>query len=231
MAIDIGAAISGLTATTPEGLVLDAGRLVINANMGLYTSATTPAGLAYSMATDPDNSWTDLDGNLVEPTPLGATRTGTTIMVDKEERQVEADGRRTNIVGFQRVDMISPKISTTLIQVNDLATLKLALGSTTVEDLTNFYKVRPNLYPKRTDYFPNITLFATLNGIQDQLGRDIPIAAVMENCRANQIKDIPFKDKNEAELPIELVAHARPEAAFTIPMYMLLPKVPSGYYA
>lgn len=227
----IGAAISGLTANTPNGLVLDAGRLVINANMALYTSAATPAGLAYAAATNPLNTWTDNNGNLVTPTPLGATRGGTTIMVDKEERQVEADGRRTNIRGFQRVDMISPKISTTLIQVNDLATLKLALGSTVVEDLTNFYKVRPNLYPVDADYFANITLFATLNGIQDQLGRDIPIAVVMENCRANSIKDIPFKDKNEAELPIELVAHALASDAFTIPMYILLPRVPSGYYA
>lgn len=223
--------ISGLRATTPQALVLDAGQLVIDANMGLYTSSTTPAGLAYQAAIAEANTWTDADGNMRTPHILGATRGGTTIMLNKDERQVEADGRRTNIRGFQRVDMVSPELSTTLIEVNDLETLKLALGSTTVTTLTNFYKVRPNLLPATADYKANITLFATINGAADQLGRPVPVAVVYEWARANQISDIPLKDKNEMEMPIRITAHALPNNSFEIPMYVLLPKTTFGYYA
>lgn len=228
---DIGASISGLREITPDGLVLDAGQLVIDANMGLYTASTTPAGLAYTMAIDSVNTWTDSDGNMRTPHILGATRGGTTIALNKDERQVDADGRRTNIRGFQRVDMVSPELSTTLIEVNDLETLKLALGSTTVTTLTNFYRVRPNLYPVSTDYFANITLFATINGAVDPLGRKVPIAVVYEWARANQISDMPLKDKNEMEMPIKITAHALPTNSFEIPMYVLLPKTTFGYYA
>lgn len=227
----IGYSISGLRENTPDGLVLDSGQLVIDANMDLYTSATTPAGLAYQMAIASANTWTDADGNMRTPNVLGATRGGTTIALNKDERQVDADGRRTNIRGFQRVDMVSPELSTTLIEVNDLDTLRLALGSTTVDTLTNFYKVRPNLLPVNTDYFANITLFATINGARDPLGRQVPIAVVYEWARANQVSDIPLKDKNEMEMPIKIVAHALPSNSFQIPMYVLLPKTTFGYYA
>lgn len=226
------ASLSGLTPDTPGSLVLDAGVIVLNANMELYVSATTPAGLAYNMATDPLNTWT-FEGNLMTPKKLGATRGGTTIRYNKEERQVEADGRRTNIRGFQRVDMIDAGIDTTLIQVNDLETLQLALGSTDVESLTNFYKIRPRLLPTTADYFANITLFATINGAVDALGRPIPIAIVLENGRANTVENISFTDKNEAEIPLSLTAHSLPENATQPPIYFLLPKATGdqGYYA
>jgi len=225
-----GSSISGLRLGTEDNLVLDAGQLVINANMALYEDEFTPAGYAYAQAIDATNTWTDPNGDVVAPKILGATRGGTTIKLDKTERQVEADGRRTNIKGFQRVDMIDPKISTSLIEIADLETLQLILGSSATETLTNFKKVRPTLYPKLTDYFGNITLFATISGATDPNNLDgngdplpIPIAVVFENARVNNVQDIPFVDKNEGVAQLEITAHALASASFSIPMYVLLP--------
>ncbi len=225
-----GQSIAGLRDGTEDNLILDAGQLVLNANMELYEDEFTPAGLAYSQAILAANTWTDPNGNVVAPKILGATRGGTTIKLDKTERQVEADGRRTNIKGFQRIDMIDPKISTSLIEVADPDTLRLILGSSVTQTLTNFYKIRPTLYPKATDYYGNITLFATISGAFDPNNLDdngdplpIPIAVVFENARVNNVQDIPIVDKNEGVAQLEITAHALASNSFQIPMYVLLP--------
>lgn len=226
-----GNSISGLRDGTQNYLILDAGQMVLNANMALYEDDLTPAGYAYAQAINPLNTWTNVDGEVVAPKILGATRGGTTIKLNKTERQVQADGRRTNIKGFQRVDMIDPRISTSLIEVADPDTLQLILGSSFKETLTNFYKIRPALYPKASDYVANITLFATISGAFDPNNLDsngdplpIPVAVVYENARVNQVNDIPFSDNNEAAAQLEIVAHALASDSFKIPMYVLLPR-------
>lgn len=231
----VGSALSGLRADTPDKLILDAGAVWVNFNVTQYLSATTPAGQALAQATLSTNTWTDPNGSTVAPRKLGATRGGTTITLNKQERQVEADGRRTTIKGFQRVDMIEPRISTSLIEVADYETLKLALGSATVTTYTNFRKVQPTLYPVAADYLGNVVIVATINGAFDPLGNPIPVAVVMENARVNNVNDITFTDKSETTMQVEIVAHALASDAFSIPMYVLLPKtstelISGGYY-
>lgn len=216
-------AISGLRGDTPDKVVLDAGAVYVNFNVEVFLDENTLAGLCLAAATDPDATWEDPNGNIVAPRKLGATRGGTTITLNKEERQIEADGRRTTIKGFQRVDMIEPKIQTSLIEVADRETLKLALGSVTETVIGNFVKIRPNLLPTAEDYLGNVAIVATINGARDPLGNPIPIVVVFENARVNKVTDIPFVDKNEAVMQVEIVAHALPDDAFTIPMYALLP--------
>lgn len=226
----IGSSLSGLRADTVKQLVLDAGVLYVNANITDMISATTGAGIAFSEAIRSNNTWVDASGLTVAPRKLGATRGGTTFSINKEERQVEIDGRRTNIKGLQRVDMISPSIKTSLLEMADSATLQLALGTSVLTDYQNFEGIRPALYPNDEDYFGNICLFATIAQRVAPNGEPLPICIVMENCRANVINDTALSDKNEAVLEVELVAHALDSDAFTIPCQFFVPKAVSGYY-
>lgn len=229
----IGSSLSGIRPETINNLVLDAGVLYLNANIADLLSATTPADAAFDLAVDPLNSWTDPNGTLVYPTKLGATEGGTRVSINKEERQVEADGRRTNIKGFQRVNMIDPKITTSLLEYADFGTLKLALGSTTETDHENFKELRPYLYVQDTDYYGNVTLFATISNRKAPNGEDLPIIIVLENVRVNNIQEQSFTDKAEAKLPVELTGHALPGDAFSIPIRYIVPKALAelGYYS
>jgi len=226
----LGSSLSSLRPDSVKNLVLDAGSLWINANIPDMLSATTSANIAFSEAIRLTNTWVDPNGVTVAPRPLGATRGGTTFSINKEERQVEVDGRRTNIKGLQRVDMISPSIKTSLLEMADISTLRLALGSSILTSYQNFDSVRPALYPSDEDYFGNITLFATIAGRVSPDGSPLPIVIVMENCRANTISDTPFTDKNEAVLEIELTAHSLDSDAFNIGCQFIVPKKISGYY-
>ena len=112
----------------------------------------------------------------------------------------------------------------------DIETLRLALGSSVLTSYQNFDSVRPYLYPVDEDYFGNITLFATIAQRVAPNGAPLPIAIVMENCRANTIQDTPISDKNEAVLEIELTAHSLDSDAFSIGCQLIVPKRVSGYY-
>lgn len=228
----IGSSLSGLRAGFDKNLVLDAGVMYVNANITDMLSATTSANIAFATAIDPLNTWVDPNGLTVAPRKLGATRGGTNLNLDKEERQVEVDGRRTNIKGLQRVDMISPRISTSLLEMADTTTLRMAIGSSILTDHENFESIRPYLYPLDEDYLGNVTLFATVSGRQSPDGSPLPICVVMENVRVNTVNEIAVQDKNEAVLQVELVAHALPEDAFTIPCLFIVPKrlEELGYY-
>lgn len=227
----ISSALSGLRADTPDKLILDAGALYVNFNVTKFLASTTPAGQALAQAVLSTNTWTDPNGDTVAPRKLGATRGGTTITLNKTERQIEVDGRRTTIKGFQRVDMIEPSISTALIEIADYETLALALGSATTTNYTNFRTVRPNLYPVAEDYLGNIALVATINNARTPNGDAVPVVIIMENARVNQVQDISFVDKNETVMNVTIVAHALAEDSFTIPMYAILPKLDGmGYY-
>lgn len=226
----IGSSLASLRQGMVRNMVLDAGKLFVNCNIADMLSATTGAGIAFSEATRSDNTWVDANGVTVAPVELGGTRGGTTLSLKKEERQVEVDGRRTNIKGLQRVDMISPSIKTGLLEMADMVTLRRALGTSILTDYANFETARPTLYPADEDYFGNICLFATIAQRVAPDGSPLPICIVMENCRANVLNDIAFKDKSEATLELELTAHALDSDAFTIPCLFIVPKAISTYY-
>lgn len=228
----IGSSLTGIRAGLSEVLVLDSGVMYVNANIPNMLSATMSANYAFAAAIDPNNTWVDPNGNTVVPRKLGATRGGAKVSLGKTERQVEVDGRRFNIKGLQRVDMMDAKISVSLLEMADVATLQLAIGSSINTNYQNFNHIRPYLYPTATDYMGNVVLFASISGRQSPNGSPLPICVVLENCRATNMQEIPFADKNEAVMSLELHAHALDSAAFDCPLYWIVPKslASLGYY-
>ena len=141
---------TGLKTTSSQSLVLDAGMFVI----GINEDELKATGIAAALST----TWL-WNGVTVTPTPLGLTRGGASFDPQKEERQIEFNGKRVPIMGFDRVDMFTPVLSVTLLELADFGTLKLGLGQATENlEASDYYSVTPNIDITTSDYIPNVAL-------------------------------------------------------------------------
>lgn len=226
----VGSALSGLRPGFTEKLVLDAGVAYANANITKMLLSSTSANFAFAVATDPLSTWTDPNSTTVAPRKLGATRGGMKINLGKTERQVEVDGRRYPIKGINRIDMMDLKVGVQLLEMADVDTLRLALGTSLVDTKHNFEVITPYLYESLTDYIGNVSIFATISGKTAPNGNPLPICVVLENCKAINIQEITFADKSEAVLSLDLVAHALDSAAFDCPMKFIVPRALEDLY-
>lgn len=226
----IGSALSGLRAGFAEKLVLDAGVCYANANITRMLLATTSANFAFAVATDPMSTWTDPNGTTVAPAKLGATRGGLGVNIGKTERQVEVDGRRFPIKGLNRTDMFDIKVSAQLLEMADIATLQIAIGTSILTEYQNFDVLAPYLYESNLDYLGNVSIFATIAGRTAPNGNPLPICVVLENCKAINIQEITLADKSEAVLKVDLVAHALDSAAFDSPLKFIVPRAIEDLY-
>jgi len=225
-----GAALTGIRPGFAEKLVLDSGVAYKNANIAKMLLSTTSANFAYAVATDPLSTWVDPNGDTVAPFKLGATRGGMKINLGRTERQVEVDGRRFPVKGLNRIDMYDMKVSVSLLEMADIDTLKLALGTSVYTEFQNFGEIRPSLYEVNTDYSGNVAIFATIAGRSAPNGNPLPICVVLENCKAINIQEISFADKSEAVLQVDLVAHALDTDAGVSPMAFYVPLALADLY-
>ncbi len=212
MAFAIPLAFSGLRSSTKSNLVLDAGKGVLNLN-GEYLRATGD----WVGAIDPDNGWVDDNGGIVYPQLLGATRGGTNFMLGKTERQLEADGRRTRIKGFTRVDMIEPYCDLELLEMGSISQVAMAIGSSIRADWTRYAEFTPSLLVKDGDYFGSIAILATVSGETD------PIIYLLDNPRVDEIAEFPMKDKNEQTVKVKLFGHALLSDPTNMPCHVFVP--------
>lgn len=217
MAIPVG--VSGLRAETVDFLLLNAGTLYKNVNKTMLEVGDADA---FANAIDPDNSWTDWLGRLVVPTKLGATRGGTTVRTNKVEEQVEADGKRNNIVGLTVVQGYDPRIVTNLLEVGSINTLRLMLGGATETDAGLYRKLVPKMVVDEEDYIANILLAATVTG------SGLPVLVLLEFARAMNPSELPLTDRAQAAVAIEFVGHQLAENALVPPITYYWPEIAGG---
>ena len=186
--MSIGLPQSGLRATTPQNLVLDAGIMYKNINETMLQNGLSTA---FSLAINPTSTWVDNNGITVSPSKLGATRNGTKVKVGITNRQVSFDSKRSDIKGFDRIDMVMPSIETSLLEFGDYLTAETALGSTDVHNWVSYQEVKPSLVVKSTDFIGNIALVAPVSGSL------LPIVVVLRNARVTSPGDLDLKDKSE----------------------------------
>lgn len=205
-------AFSGLRAATADNLVLDAGKAVLNFNAE-YLRATGD----WIGAIDPNNGWIDDNGTLVYPAPLGATRGGTNFAIGKSEHQVEADGRRTRIKGFSRVDMIEPYADLELLEMGSKLQLALAIGSSVLAEHTRYNEYTPELIVRPEHYYGNVAILATNSGESD------PMIYLLDNVRVDEVAEFPLKDKSEQTVKVKLFGHALLTAPTEMPAHLFCP--------
>ena len=127
--------ITGLTSTTPEKLLLDAGAYFKN----------------YVVATDTFESAVTA-GKLI-----GATSGGGNFSAVPTTRKIEVDGSKGNTIGLDIIDEWVVSITSNLKEISEEA-LANALGAATVVDgPTGYKKITPNAEVKIADYIDNIT--------------------------------------------------------------------------
>lgn len=206
--------ISGFRPTTPQNMILNAGAAFRCVNIAKLRDllSSTP----WEDATDPDNTWT-YDGSLVVPTALGATRGGAEVSLNNPLVQPDIDGLRQAVKGLDRRDEMNAMIKVTLLELRDVDTLKMGIGSADVEEHGVYTEVTPRLGVEDEDYIGNIAIAATVKGSNE------PIVVVAENVIVANAFTMQWVDKNQAALAVELRASALITAPYDVPIHFFTP--------
>ena len=217
--MSIGLPQSGLRSVTPQNLVLDAGIMYKNINETMLQNGLSTA---FALAISSTSTWTDPNGLTVSPSKLGATRGGTKVKVGITNRQVDVDSKRTDIKGFDRVDMIMPSIETSLLEFGDYLTAETALGSTDVHNWVTYQEVKPSLVVKSSDFIGNIALVAPVSGSL------LPIVVVLRNARVNSPGDLDLKDKSELSYATTFTGNSLASDQYNLSISFYLPATTSA---
>lgn len=183
--------ISGLRERSAKRMVLDGGQ----AWLGLNLTAFRATGLVDSLTTE----WT-YDGRPIVPRQLGATRDNAVFNPNRETRMVPINGMLIPVKGFRRGSGFAPTLEVTLVEVADVETLELSLGSSDrTETASGYHEVRPTLDIRETDYVPNIGLLASTS----EDGQEKPVLVIVENCLV--IDNVPFEYESPGELGLQCI--------------------------
>lgn len=178
--------ISGITAKTPENLVLDAGAFFKNFNVESPDGGTTPADTFESAVTA---------GKL-----LGATKGGGGFSAVPQIRPIEVDGARGAVKGMQIIDGWDVKMTAKIVEVTP-ATIAAALGTTTTTTVSSKTKITAKVCISDEDYIKNITWVGNLSGSED------PVIIQVYNAFNTKGLEFAFADKGEAIIDTEFVGH------------------------
>lgn len=171
--------ITGITAKTPDRLLLNAGAFFKNYNPETDTVNAAKAKL------------------------IGATQGGGSFSAVPTVRPIEIDGASGNIKGMSVIDDWTVTMTANVKEVT-VDGLKLALGAATTETSTaptGYTKISGKPDFEDEDYQDNITWVGTLKG------SDKPVIIVLKNALSTNGLSLTVADKGEAVIPITLTGH------------------------
>jgi len=197
---------SGIRPGTSRNIPLDAG--VVWRDINLSQLVSPPPGQEWQAWTLAKTTpWSNYQGAKT-PAKFGATRGGVGYNPGRTERQIEADGRRTAIVGFQRIDMVEPIIKINLLEGRDAVAMKQYYGASVSNAYGNYTRLQSRLYVNTDEYFGNIVV------AQFVAGSPLPILYILNNARANASEELTTTDKNETVLPVTFSGHTLEDDPF-----------------
>lgn len=206
---------TGLTADTPQNLILDAGMFWV----GINETALRATGLEDAL----DTTWSYNDGSSVRtitPTRLGATRGGATFDLQKEERQIEVNGARVPLMGMDRVDSMMPILSVTLLEMANITTMLRTIGQgTSTETASGYTEIVPKIDIELSDYLPNVALLTRTS----RTGDDRPVIIVVRNCKIVENAPFEFEDPGEMAAEVSFRGATPCTDAFTVPVSVYIP--------
>ena len=171
--------ISGITANTPDNLLLGAGAFY----KGYVVATDTPETAAAKL--------------------IGATQGGGSFSAVPTVRRIEVDGAGGPVAGLETIDewAITMVANAKEITVDNL---KLALGAATSSTSTTpegYTKIVGRADIDDSDYFDNITWIGRLKGSEK------PVIIVLPNALSINGLTLTVADKAEAVIPITLTGH------------------------
>lgn len=187
--------ITGVTAKTPENLLLNAGAFFKN-----YIPETDTPEMAKEKL-------------------IGATQGGGSFSAIPTIRKIGLDGMPNNVKGG---DIIDEWVVTMVANTKEVTSdnLQIALGGTTMSPAAppGYEKIIARNSFEDSDYLENITWIGTLNKTQE------PIIIVLKNALSLSGLTLTMTDKNEAIIPITVTGHYDPENIDEAPFEIYYPR-------
>jgi len=165
----------GITADTYKRFIIDAG--------AVYTGFTGFASLG---------------------TLLGATRGGSSLVIEQEIKDMEVDGARGGVIGSRRITMVKATLTVNFIE-HTLEGLKRALvGSSSAAYETNWNAITRDLVIADADFLADITIVGEVSGDSDAM------AISLKNAIADGNFELTFADKEEGVISMAFTSHFDP---------------------
>jgi len=137
-------------------------------------------------------------------TLLGATRGGSSLVIEQEIKDMEVDGARGPVIGSRRITMVKATLTVNFIE-HTLANLKRALvGSSSAAFETNWDEITRDLVISDSDFLTDITIVGEVSGDADAMGIQL------KNAIADGNFELTFADKEEGVIAMAFTAHFDP---------------------
>lgn len=189
---------SGLTAKTPEHLLMDAGAFLKNYDVAKDTFATAK-----------------------ESKLLGATVGGGSFSAVPTIRRIEVDGAKGATKGLETVDEWVVTMTANVKEITADA-IKLALAaaeSSTVTAPAGYTRITGKNDISDADYLNNLTWVGRLSGSNE------PVIIVVKNVLATNGLSVSFADKTEGVIPVTVTGHSTMDDLETPPFEIYYPTV------
>lgn len=190
---------SGLRAETALNLDLDVGVVIVNFNLDELFDVGDPSTV---VSRGRSLSWSDPNGNTVTPRQAGATQGGIEYNPGVTQRQVDVDGRRSNVKGLWRVDMVEPTLKMSFIEARDPDLLQKYHGAASIDTVGLYARIRPDfIVDDDRDYWWNMVVIQTVSGYF------LPKLYIIQNPHVSASEAMSQKDKSETVLPITVTGN------------------------
>lgn len=155
-------------------------------------------------------------------TLLGATRSGSTITIEQEIKEMEADAARGPVKGSRRIVRVNASISINIIAHSTANFLKMLPGSSSQTSQLLWDAINRAIIIADSDFLPNIAL------VGETTVDNKPIAIVLKNVINTGNFELNFSDKEEGVCALNFVAHFDPSDMDAEPWEILFPQ-PAQY--
>lgn len=194
-------AVTGLTTTTTQNFVVDAGAVYLNLGGG------------------------------VNERLLGATRGGNTFSIEQDVKVIDIDGTRGNTKGARRIITSNAGLKVGLLEMTTQNLLLAIAGSSATDwtdasdepppGTPTHDQIRRTRNLSSLDYVSNIALVGKVSGTNEN------IICMLYNAISDNKLEMKFDDKNELVMEVSFSAHYDPADVETEPWAIFYPKAPA----
>lgn len=157
---------------------------------------------------------------------IGATSGGNTFTIEREIKEIEADGARGKVKGLRRIITENASLTINLLEMS-VENFKMALTAADVSDVMDndgttkvADKIKSRGQILDSDYLKNVALVTTVSG------SDQPCVIILYNVIADDEIELELEDKEEGKPEITLSAHYDPADLETVPYEIRYPVIP-----
>jgi len=151
-------------------------------------------------------------------TLLGATRGGSTLTIEQEIREMEADGARGPVVGSRRITRVTARLVVNFLEHTVESFKRALVGSDSATFNTDWDAISRSLQIENADFLSDVTLLGEVSGSANAM------AIKLSNVIADGNFELSLVDKEEGVLAVTFTAHFTADDLDTEPWTLYWPK-------